>query len=238
MSGMDWQVSWVFQRYVLKRRDLGHGADTLQYQGIGTVRARADPSHPPEHPDSSKMGASRLSHIMDRMQVTDDASDSSDDEGALEDDGLTSSSDEDDEPLGTDVLGDHRSLLKSPERMMEEPGTAVPPPKQADDVPKTAGLLAPTIQRPASRQTSLPGYFDKSGARPDEGSAPATPRTMTPGGTKRRPIFRSAKSTASSSRKTRRDFNFDANKRDVLGIVVMEVCSASDLPKIKNCKHL
>jgi phosphatidylserine decarboxylase len=38
-------------------------------------------------------------------------------------------------------------------------------------------------------------------------------------------------------RKRKQDFNFDAEgNRDVLGIVAMEIKSASDLPKLKSCE--
>ena len=200
--------------------------------------------------------SSHLHRLMDKAMHMDDgeASElSEDDDALLEDDGLSSSSEEEfEDGMGTDVLADHRHASRSPERMTtlseDDPKTAVPPPKQSsgvgDQVPKTAGLLTPAhvSHHAPARQTSLPGYFDKTGGHPDHGAAtpgssiPPTPGAMTPGGSKRRPIFKRQRSQA-SSRKSTKDFNFDANKgKDTLGIVVMEILSASDLPRIKNCE--
>jgi phosphatidylserine decarboxylase len=83
----------------------------------------------------------------------------------------------------------------------------------------------------------LPGYFESKRQPSDSGTTtPATPATtLTPGGTKRRPIFKRTKSKTPGSKKNSKDFNFDASQqRDVLGIVILEIKGATDLPKLKN----
>ncbi|ORX34011.1 phosphatidylserine decarboxylase [Kockovaella imperatae] len=210
------------------------------YQGIGTVRTRADSPMPKGHLSLGSIhdaASSRLSHLMGKSHITDDASDSGSSDEGLEDDGLTDSSEEEyEDALDTDVLAHHREMTK--EAFTEEPLTAVPPPRQAsDDAPKTAGLLAPTSRRQAPRQTSLPGYFDRP-ATAGESSVPATPGASTPGASRRKPIFGRRTSKVSSKRSTR-DFNYDSSKvKDVIGIVVLEIKSAEDLPRIKNSIRL
>ena len=205
-----------------------------------------------------KPHSSTLHRLMDKTMHLEDgeaSEDSDDDDAALQDDGLSSSSDEElEDAMDTDVLADHRNAARSPEMMTavteDYPKTGAPPSKQSsagDQVPKTAGLLTSSIksQRLPARQASLPGHFERPGGHHSESSIatpgssiPPTPGTSTPGGSKRRPIFKKQKSQM-SSRKSTKDFNFDASKgKDTLGIVVMEILSASDLPRIKNCEHL
>ncbi len=107
--------------------------------------------------------------------------------------------------------------------------------------------------KPVSETSSTQGVYTPS---------ISTPGVVTPGGTitgskSRRPIFKRNKSRTQSSgvdtpglsggvstgggrklrRRDRRNFNFDSSQgRDVLGIVIMEIKNASDLPKIKNCE--
>jgi phosphatidylserine decarboxylase len=55
-----------------------------------------------------------------------------------------------------------------------------------------------------------------------------TPGAITPGGRRRRPIFRKHKSRGTH-------YNF-SNENDILGIVMLEVQGAEDLPKLRNCE--
>lgn len=172
--------------------------------------------------------------------------DSDDDD--LSDDGLSSSSSDDE---FEDALED--DVRESPNEMdhinnaMYNTTVSVPGPKPSDNVPKTAGLVPPNKKEPA-RQSSLPDYFDKphlvhAESESTIGSAYDTPSGgVTPGGgaTGRRKMFRKKKerttSTKSSSKKSK-DFNFDASQgKEVLGIVIMEIKGAEDLPRLKSCK--
>lgn len=175
------------------------------------------------------------------------ASDADSDCDSLDDDGLTSdssdefeSANEDDETLPT--LHESPSLLDGTVQTVYNATVGLPPPpktKSNDDklTPKTAGLLGPKGQKTPGRQSSLPGYFDEEGEHP---SIPSTPGAgaSTPGGSRVKiplPNFKRNKSRAPSKKSSRRDFNFDAGgAADVQGIVVMEIQSASDLPKLKN----
>jgi phosphatidylserine decarboxylase len=178
----------------------------------------------------------------------DDEEDQSD---SLSDDGLSSSSSDDE--FEDALTEEDNEIHHSPSGVdnlvstMYDTTIGLPYPKPSDraqspDQPKTAGLLAPSIDTPnaktaktPNRQSSLPGYFDRP-TRQDNGETPGT-SAGTPGGKHRRPIFRRDKSRAASKRSTKRDFNFDANQgRETLGIVIMEIKSASDLPKMKNGK--
>ena len=114
----------------------------------------------------------------------------------------------------------------------------------------TSSQAAPRV--PPVRQTSAPhqGYFDRLTRHDTDSSTlsvPATPGATTPGGTKaRKPIFRRNKSQTPSlserqdkekkrnGRKSRKDFNFDATYgKETLGVVIMEVKGATDLPRLK-----
>lgn len=176
----------------------------------------------------------------------DQASDVDSDSESLDDDGLTSdssdefdSANEDEEALPT--LHESPSLLEGTVQTVYNASVGLPPPpktKTSDDklVPKTAGLLGPKGQKTPGRQSSLPGYFDEE--EPTGASIPSTPGMTTPGGSRAKiplPTFRRNKSRATSKKSNRRDFNFDAGgAADVQGIVVMEIQSATDLPKLKN----
>ncbi|KAK6903556.1 phosphatidylserine decarboxylase [Kwoniella mangroviensis CBS 8507] len=115
-----------------------------------------------------------------------------------------------------------------------------------------SGLLVP-----GPKPGSLSGAGTGSGSQGDYfASAPmikggsgdsnvSTPGVVTPGGTKmRRPLFKRGKSRTESSsqvqqtvqkKKSKRGFNFDANQgKEVLGIVILEIKGAEDLPKLKN----
>lgn len=181
---------------------------------------------------------------------------------SLNDDGLTSESSEDELESGADDDDALSTLHESPMFMDETVQTIYnaqvglpPPPKtktsssSEDKPPKTAsassgggggGWLGAKGRRASARQSShntdeTPDEFDSPGV-----SIPGTPGTgtglATPGGTKmKRPIFKRSKSRAASKKSNARDFNFDANTAaDIQGIVVMEIQSASDLPKLKN----
>lgn len=178
---------------------------------------------------------------------------------SLNDDGLTSESSGDELESGADDDDALSTLHESPMFMEQTVQTIYntqvglpPPPKtktsssSEDKLPKTpsasggasGGWLGAKGRRPSARQQSLnndetPDEFDSPGI-----SIPGTPGTgvPTPGGSKtKRPIFKRSKSRAASKKSNARDFNFDANTAaDIQGIVVMEIQSASDLPKLKN----
>lgn len=179
------------------------------------------------------------------------------DEDVLADDGLSSSSDEEYE----DALEEEEEyhLKNSPPDLEhvvdivsdESIVSSTRPAARAsseDQVPKTASLVVPETStskakppKTPTRQTSLPGYFESKRqpqSQPSDSgtTTPATPAaTLTPGGTKRRPIFKRTKSKTPGSKKNSKDFNFDASQqRDVLGIVILEIKGATDLPKLKN----
>lgn len=175
---------------------------------------------------------------------------------SLNDDGLTSESSDDEFESGADDEDTLSTLQESP-MLMEETVQKVynatvglpPPPKTKSSVddklsssvgtPKSSGggWLGAKTRRASHRQSSphdeTPDEFDS----PRE-SIPGTPGTglATPGGTKmKRPIFKRSKSRAASKKSSTRDFNFGTNVAgDIQGIVVLEIQSANDLPKLKN----
>lgn len=190
-----------------------------------------------------------------------------DEEGLLDDDGLSSSSSDEMEDA---LEGDEDGYLRhSPEtESMTSTGPSSKSESLANQGPTKSSnlvplppLLATATARAVARQNSIPDYFDRPlTMRPGQETSasglltPSTPGATTPGGTKtRRPIFGRGPTrtvTASSGvetpggagkrklrKKERRNFNFDTNQgKDVLGIVIMEIKHAADLPKIKNCK--
>lgn len=89
----------------------------------------------------------------------------------------------------------------------------------------------PLLQPSAIRATGL-GYFDTEPTVSASGAA--TPGALTPGGSRRRPLFKRATTTKTKTSSLGHEYNFNAGK-DVLGIVMLEVASAEDLPKLKNC---
>ncbi|KAK4683625.1 phosphatidylserine decarboxylase, partial [Tremellales sp. Uapishka_1] len=207
------------------------------HEGIGTVKIRTnprpkvaptpafDPSTVQDKPSLSilqsatsamlapMVGNHKMVNVPSSSTNTEAEEDDNDSEDLLADDGLSSSSSDED---------DETPPVPAPKKTTLSP----PPP------PKTAGLLTPlptNKHKTPARQTSLPGYFDKPvGAGNGETPTHSTPGT--PGGSKvKRPIFKRGRG------KTNKDFNFDSGQgRDVLGIVIMEVKNATDLPKLKN----
>lgn len=176
---------------------------------------------------------------------------------SLNDDGLTSESSEDEFESGADDDDALSTLHESESPMFLEDtvqkiynGQAgLPDPPQtktstssADEkLPKSAssgGWLGAKALRPSNRRRSTAN--DDTTDEPDTPgvSIPGTPGTgaATPGGTRvKKPIFNRSKSRVASKKSSRRDFNFDANTAaDIQGIVVMEIQSAQDLPKLKN----
>jgi phosphatidylserine decarboxylase len=175
------------------------------------------------------------------------------DEDVLDDDGLSSSSSDEDfedaeedgemrhSPAGLDLVGslyDHTIGL---------PGSKPSDMKQLDQVPAEGALLTPSQNqdqhrehnakpsKTPGRQSSIPGYFDRP-ARPNlHATESGISGIATPGGGRSRlPIFKRNKSRT-PSRVSKRDFNFDASQgREVLGIVILEIKGATDLPRMKN----
>jgi phosphatidylserine decarboxylase len=120
--------------------------------------------------------------------------------------------------------------------------------------------LPETSESPARRKLphTASSYFGQSA---DSSTPLATPGTATPsglatpGGTRKTFFLRRTKTTNSAAgsmdsnlnvkpqknkrfrKKKKEDFNLDAeSNRDILGIVVMEIKSAADLPKLKSCE--
>ncbi|KAK8847556.1 phosphatidylserine decarboxylase [Kwoniella newhampshirensis] len=183
------------------------------------------------------------------------------DDDILSDDGMSSSSSDEYEDAVEEEDEPHPQVSESPSMMenliekMSGQTAGLPSGRPAeatkrssdDQVPKSAGLLTPSpapLKTP-SRQTSLPGYFDSGVAgRSGVESGLSTPMITTPGGTKtRRPLFKRGKSRTSSAnhlqqiekKSRKKGFNFDATQgREVLGIVILEIKGATDLPKLKN----
>jgi len=216
-------------------------------------KSNRKPIHPAESGAMAAVSAtttstlfSPFSHQTTPLHPQDDEDGDSGSE-SLTDDGLTSdSSDEfesgNEDEDGLPTLQESPSILDETVQTVYNASIGLPPPpktKSNDDklAPKTAGLMGPKGQKTPGRQSSLPGYFDdETGAGTDV--VPGTPGTgmATPGGSRVKiPIFKRNKSRAASKKSSRRDFNFDVGSAaDVQGIVVMEIQSATDLPKLKN----
>lgn len=165
------------------------------------------------------------------------------DASSLNDDGLSSESSDDDFESGADDDEALSTLHESPSLMDETVETVYnaavglpPPPKTKVNDSKGGWLGAKPFK--SARQSSMNSEADDEQFDSPSMSVPSTPGTglVTPGGTKgRRPIFKRNKSRAPSKKSSRRDFNFDTSvTADVQGIVVMEIQSANDLPKLKN----
>ncbi|WRT64623.1 phosphatidylserine decarboxylase [Kwoniella shivajii] len=178
-----------------------------------------------------------------------------DDEDLLSDDGMSSSSsdefedalDDDDTPTG---LNESPSAVENVIAGISGQTAGLPDAKssKAGEKKDGGGLLTPASIPPPKTpaKTSPQGdYFAPypmiKGTSGD--SAVGTPGVVTPGGTKlRRPLFKRGKSKTESSiqsqpieKKKSKGFNFDANQgREVLGIVILEIKGAEDLPKLKN----
>ncbi|RSH92293.1 hypothetical protein EHS25_008708 [Saitozyma podzolica] len=247
---------------VLDRSDTGRDIIGVlgvpAHQGIGTIKMRSKKQHELDplapsagggaaHPAVGLLHAtaaavvSPLAGLHKAQPITSaglmDLDDEDDeDEDVLADDGLSSSSDEEYE----DALEEEEEyhLKNSPpdlEHVVDivSDETIVSSTRPAargsseDQVPKTASLVVPETStskakppKTPTRQTSLPGYFDSYSHS---------------WGTKRRPIFKRTKSKTPGSKKNSKDFNFDASQqRDVLGIVILEIKGATDLPKLRN----
>ncbi|ODO08587.1 phosphatidylserine decarboxylase [Cryptococcus wingfieldii CBS 7118] len=199
----------------------------------------------------------------DRNELDDDEDAEDDDEDLLSDDGMSSSSSNDeyedaqDEDYGG--VGLHRTESPSAELLSDQTaGLTIHPVDPDDKVPKTAGYLDPRRKyETPTRKTSLPapGYWEvpnmaKSSSADSAASSsgaltPGVPVSgaATPGGTKlKRPLFGRGKSRTSSGnegkmvvKKKSKGFAFDAEQgKDMLGIVILEIQSAEDLPKLKN----
>ncbi|KAE8540468.1 phosphatidylserine decarboxylase [Cryptococcus gattii VGV] len=187
-----------------------------------------------------------------------------DDEELLSDDGISSSSSndefedalEEDEPM---TLTDSPSATEPADILLGQQvsGLSIKPIDVPvdDKMPKTAGYLGVQGRSKApSRQASLPlGQLEaqpmaKSGSAESGTSTPGTSATglVTPGGRTRRPLFKRVKSRADSSteqkpveKKKSKGFEFDAKQgKEVLGIVILEIKGATDLPKLKNALRM
>ena len=239
-------------------------SDIQQHEGIGTIKIKSKRN--PEivstvvtpNPDDKFSFAllhSATAAIMAPMSGghrtvpfngQDHEDDDDEEEDVLADDGLSSSSDDDyADALRGDELGGSPHAVDPVETIVEtisDKSTGLPPTDPCSSamnerLSDPEGLLTPPQKgkRPPSRPTSLHGYFDRP-TQHEPAESPGLSVPGTPGSSKKRPYFARYKS-ATPSKKSTKDFNFDANQgRDVLGIVMVEIKSAMDLPKIKNCK--
>ncbi|OWZ75979.1 phosphatidylserine decarboxylase [Cryptococcus neoformans Bt85] len=184
-----------------------------------------------------------------------------DDEELLSDDGISSSSSNDEfedaleEEEEVMILTDSPSTNEPADIPLDQQvsGLSIKPTNVPvdDKSPKTAGYLGPQDRSKApSRQASFPvGQLEaqpmaKSSSTDSGISSPGTSTTglVTPGGKARRPLFKRGKSRADSGteqkpveKKKSRGFEFDAKQgKEVLGIVILEIKGATDLPKLKN----
>ncbi|WVF69626.1 phosphatidylserine decarboxylase [Kwoniella sp. CBS 6097] len=196
-----------------------------------------------------------------QQQRVEDDGEGEDDDESLSDDGMSSSSSDEEFEDTLDVEGETPPAVSESPSVLEnviagvsDQTSGLPEHKggstSSGERSKSAGLLAPSSAVPGSRVAKQPGdkgYFDPM-ARSGSGDSPSgasTPGVTTPGGTKmRRPLFKRGKSRTESSslsqpqtvhKRKSRGFNFDASQgKEVLGIVILEIKGAEDLPKLKN----
>ncbi|EJU05118.1 hypothetical protein DACRYDRAFT_76182 [Dacryopinax primogenitus] len=136
-----------------------------------------------------------------------------------EDDGLSSEEEDEVDELEERDLFDEGSLPPTPRRMSN---TFLAPPTPTYPV-------KPIPKRASSTDSSISATSVGPPSRPS--SRPPSPGTLTPGGKPRKAIFRRRRPSRSS------DYNFSA-ETDILGIVMLEIAGADDLPKIKNSTGL
>jgi len=230
---------------------------TVQTEGIGTVKLRRDSDVPATRKksrspfamlrSSAHVAASPIAAGHKTVPLSgepDERDDDSDDSDDIADDGLSSSSDEEYEDAQDETgFRDSPSDIEALNDQMYNTTVAVPGPKPSD-APKTAGLAVPPKTRTPSRQSSLPtraeGYFDMPSHKSSGDSAtlsdtPGYTPAVTPGG--KRKIFKRSKSKQPKTKSSKKDFNFNADSgKEVLGIVIMEIKGAEDLPKLKSCE--
>ncbi|OCF30786.1 phosphatidylserine decarboxylase [Kwoniella heveanensis BCC8398] len=196
-----------------------------------------------------------------QQHPVEDEEEAEDDEESLSDDGMSSSSSDDEFEDALDAEGETPPAVNESPSVVEDviagisdQTAGLPEHKggstSSGERSKSAGLLAPSAAVPGPRTTKQPGdkgYFDpmlRSGSG-DSPSGASTPGVSTPGGTKmRRPLFKRGKSRTGSSsqsqtqttqRRKSKGFNFDASQgKEVLGIVILEIKGAEDLPKLRN----
>ncbi|KZT53676.1 hypothetical protein CALCODRAFT_41540 [Calocera cornea HHB12733] len=146
------------------------------------------------------------------------------------DDGLSSEEEDEVDEMEERDLFDEGSIPPTPRR---DSNTLLAPPPTLLVPPPNAFTLKPAPRRQASVDStiSVSSVASKPSSRPS--TPPQGPGPMTPGGKHRRPIFRRGRASRSS------DYNFSVSAQsDILGIVMLEIQSADDLPKIKNSTGL
>ncbi|KAG8776582.1 hypothetical protein FRC12_000836 [Ceratobasidium sp. 428] len=152
---------------------------------------------------------------------------SGDEANGFEDDGLSS-----DEEYDYDSTSPNAPLTHLPntQPLTIAPKGSAPPPK-SPPVPVSPRLQTLFKKRPsASRQESNASVTSTRAL--DAGGAAAPSSKPSRPGEKRRPTFRSSKSKAPNDGNGE-EFKFDTGG-DIQGIAMIEVASASDLPKLKN----
>ncbi|WVR04751.1 phosphatidylserine decarboxylase [Kwoniella sp. DSM 27419] len=234
------------------------------HKGIGTVKMRRQDSARSIKPTSrlgsatsalvgSFMGGHKMVAVQESGPIAhEDEIQSDDQDDSLSDDGISSSSSEDsDNALDEeDETGSH--VTDSPSVVEHVvaglSGQTAGLPEHKGSVSSERGsdkLLSPTAVPPQKAQQGA--YFDQlpsKSAIADTPSGLSTPGVATPGGSRmRRPLFKRGKNRTGSSsqqqpvqhKKKSKGFNFDANQgREVLGIVILEIKGAEDLPKLRN----
>ncbi|KZP00337.1 hypothetical protein CALVIDRAFT_476192 [Calocera viscosa TUFC12733] len=144
------------------------------------------------------------------------------------DDGLSSEDEDEVDEMEERDLFDEGSIPSTPRR---DSNTLLAPPPI---------LLAPpanyfTVKPSPRRHPSVDSTVSATSVTSKPSSRPSTPpqAPMTPGGKHRRPIFRRGRASRNS------DYNLQLSAQsDILGIVMLEIQGAEDLPKIKNSTGL
>ena len=239
--------------------------ESIKHEGIGTIKMRSKrPNHTVQAMSPSVAGAEERSPLALLQSATatilapiamgqkpsvalgnEQHEEDEEEEPTLVDDGLSSSSDDEFEDATSEADRGESPLEILSDETTPETYDRKPSPKHANssqprpnDLPLHPARLLPPSQKASqtpSRQTSMPGYFDRPTQPHHNNASPALSNPPTPGGSKRRPIFKGKRSATPSKRSTR-DFAFDTSQgKDVQGIVMVEIKSAADLPKIKNC---
>jgi len=253
-------------RFKLKSHPRKHKRKLIiKTQGIGTVKMRRDSDLPQSRIRKSRSPFARFrssahsaasplagGHQMQPVEGQADGyevdEESSDD---IVDDGLSSSSSDEDDDIpehDEEGFGESPGDMESLNNQMYNTTLGIPGAKPSDGVPK---LSVPGKQSKASSKqaSSAPCYFDLPSTQQGHkdaplesastGFSPAETPSMTPGAGRRK-IFKRHKNkrpTEGTSKKKSKDFNFDARQgKEVLGIVIMEISGAEDLPRLKSCE--
>ena len=235
---------------------------TTKTQGIGTVKMRRDSDTPKSGIRKSRSpfarfrssvhaaptaatGGHQMQPVESPVDGYDEDEESSDD---IVDDGLSSSSSDEDDDIPEQDENDFRespSDVNGLNNQMYNATLGIPGSKPSDSLTKMS-VAGKKGNAAGSHSATGPGYFEqhsnKTQASLDsvsESVSVADTPSMTPGGGRRKMFKRNRNKRPSmgTSKKKSKDFNFDAKDgREVLGIVIMEISGAEDLPRLKSCE--